>query len=410
MIPTTGRPGPAAFDMETSRRGNYDSGEDFVLEYGELRFTFNEDGLLRALRAGGAEARLRRRPPRRGGARRPRQPRCQRRDPRPRLSAGRARQRLLARADRPGRALPRPLAAAARLPRCLARPAGQRGRARRHLRQRDRQLRLRAAAERRRRRSSERRADRTRSRALLGPGRLPRQLARRRLDRVGAGLADRLGAVRPRRAARDSACRCPGGRGSVAGRSVLRARVECDQVVSPPSGGWRWRSRSASRRREGCARQRAPCAPREDGGPSRLSISTSASAPRAASRLAESIARSTAWLWESAEAAKLSAAVGARCPPATPRSPPAAPPRARGSPRARRVRRPLPRRLRRVSLLPARGAPTITTREPRPIGVSHSIASSVRSEEPSASRSLRPGDRKIVIARARRRPSPPRPR
>jgi hypothetical protein len=28
--------------METSRRGNYDSGDVFVLEYGELRFTFNE--------------------------------------------------------------------------------------------------------------------------------------------------------------------------------------------------------------------------------------------------------------------------------------------------------------------------------------------------------------------------------
>ena len=28
--------------METRRRGNYDSGDDFVLEYGELRFTFNE--------------------------------------------------------------------------------------------------------------------------------------------------------------------------------------------------------------------------------------------------------------------------------------------------------------------------------------------------------------------------------
>jgi len=28
--------------METVRRENYDSGEDFVLEYGELRFTFNE--------------------------------------------------------------------------------------------------------------------------------------------------------------------------------------------------------------------------------------------------------------------------------------------------------------------------------------------------------------------------------
>jgi hypothetical protein len=28
--------------METMKRGNYDSGDDFVLEYGELRFTFNE--------------------------------------------------------------------------------------------------------------------------------------------------------------------------------------------------------------------------------------------------------------------------------------------------------------------------------------------------------------------------------
>jgi hypothetical protein len=28
--------------MDKTRRGNYDSGEDFVLEYGELRFTFNE--------------------------------------------------------------------------------------------------------------------------------------------------------------------------------------------------------------------------------------------------------------------------------------------------------------------------------------------------------------------------------
>jgi hypothetical protein len=28
--------------MASTQRGNYDSGEDFVLEYGELRFTFNE--------------------------------------------------------------------------------------------------------------------------------------------------------------------------------------------------------------------------------------------------------------------------------------------------------------------------------------------------------------------------------
>lgn len=33
---------PVALFMHTEKRGNYDSGEDFVLEYGELRFTFNE--------------------------------------------------------------------------------------------------------------------------------------------------------------------------------------------------------------------------------------------------------------------------------------------------------------------------------------------------------------------------------
>jgi hypothetical protein len=45
MIPTTpgGERVSRLLDMETSRRGNYNSGEDFVLEYGELRFTFNEE-------------------------------------------------------------------------------------------------------------------------------------------------------------------------------------------------------------------------------------------------------------------------------------------------------------------------------------------------------------------------------
>jgi hypothetical protein len=43
MIPTTRGAGVSRHaPMDTSRRGNYDSGEDFVLEYGELRFTFNE--------------------------------------------------------------------------------------------------------------------------------------------------------------------------------------------------------------------------------------------------------------------------------------------------------------------------------------------------------------------------------
>jgi hypothetical protein len=41
MIPTVRRARRWAV-METARRENYDSGEDFVLEYGELRFTFNE--------------------------------------------------------------------------------------------------------------------------------------------------------------------------------------------------------------------------------------------------------------------------------------------------------------------------------------------------------------------------------
>jgi hypothetical protein len=39
---TTRRLGPAQGNMDTARRGNYESGSDYVLEYGELRFTFNE--------------------------------------------------------------------------------------------------------------------------------------------------------------------------------------------------------------------------------------------------------------------------------------------------------------------------------------------------------------------------------
>jgi hypothetical protein len=34
---------PGTYVMDKTRRGNYNSGEDFVLEYGELRFTFNEE-------------------------------------------------------------------------------------------------------------------------------------------------------------------------------------------------------------------------------------------------------------------------------------------------------------------------------------------------------------------------------
>ena len=49
--------------MDTTRRENYDSGEHFVLEYGELRFTFNEVDFAErceqaALRLGFVGARL----------------------------------------------------------------------------------------------------------------------------------------------------------------------------------------------------------------------------------------------------------------------------------------------------------------------------------------------------------------
>ena len=39
---TTRRATRAISTMDTARRGNYESGSDYVLEYGELRFTFNE--------------------------------------------------------------------------------------------------------------------------------------------------------------------------------------------------------------------------------------------------------------------------------------------------------------------------------------------------------------------------------
>ena len=38
----TPRRGRGLLSMDSIRRGNYNSGQDYVLEYGELRFTFNE--------------------------------------------------------------------------------------------------------------------------------------------------------------------------------------------------------------------------------------------------------------------------------------------------------------------------------------------------------------------------------
>jgi hypothetical protein len=49
--------------MQGTRRGNYNSGQDFVLEYGPLRFTFNEDDFAErceqaAIRLGFVDGRL----------------------------------------------------------------------------------------------------------------------------------------------------------------------------------------------------------------------------------------------------------------------------------------------------------------------------------------------------------------
>jgi hypothetical protein len=42
MMPTLPADDGDTAVMDTARRGNYESGSDYVLEYGELRFTFNE--------------------------------------------------------------------------------------------------------------------------------------------------------------------------------------------------------------------------------------------------------------------------------------------------------------------------------------------------------------------------------
>jgi hypothetical protein len=42
MMPTLPADEGCTAAMDTARRGNYESGSDYVLEYGELRFTFNE--------------------------------------------------------------------------------------------------------------------------------------------------------------------------------------------------------------------------------------------------------------------------------------------------------------------------------------------------------------------------------
>ena len=161
-------------DKKTTRRGNYESGSDYVLEYGELRFAFNEEDFGQrveqaAVKLGFVDQGLSQR-----GARRPPRPRRQRRDRRAQLAPRRAHQRELGGPGRPRQPQPRPLDPPPRLPRRLARPAGQGGRARRRLRRAHPDLRLRPAG--------------------------PQLRADRALQRAVAGAASPTGASRPRRA------------------------------------------------------------------------------------------------------------------------------------------------------------------------------------------------------------------
>ena len=124
-----------------------------------------------------------------------------------------------------------------------------------------------------------RRADRARARALLGPGRLPPLGARvlsGRLDRLGARLGDRLGAVLADEQLRPAACRCRAGRGSAGDRprrAPRRARSPSSRrragaaavaitVSEPPSRRLRaaasaLRAACGLQRRRGCRSARA---------------------------------------------------------------------------------------------------------------------------------------------------------
>ena len=44
--------------MDTTRRGNYESGTDYVFEYGELRFTFNERDFSERVELAGSKLRF----------------------------------------------------------------------------------------------------------------------------------------------------------------------------------------------------------------------------------------------------------------------------------------------------------------------------------------------------------------
>ncbi len=176
---------------------------------------------------------------------------------------------------------------------------------------------------------------------------------------------------------------------SIAGNlpALVSARSSAITVVSPPIGAaavaitvsepLSTRLRAAAitlRAAWGCS-------------PSSESISTTAWAPRAATRRAWSTTSSTALACASAEYPMLTDAAGAIEPwlhsPISSGRTPASASVTWSSSRPASV----PASRRSASVLPAREGPTIVTRDPRPNGVSHSIALSVGSSDPSLIRS-----------------------
>ena len=84
---------------ETARRGNYDSGSDYVLEYGELRFSFNERDFAQRVEQAAVKLDFVRQGFEGDELDRPARARGQRRDPRALLLPRRARKRALGRSS-----------------------------------------------------------------------------------------------------------------------------------------------------------------------------------------------------------------------------------------------------------------------------------------------------------------------
>ena len=150
---------------KATRRGNYESGSDYVLEYGELRFSFNEEDFSQRVEQAAVKLDFVEQGLRSDELHDLLELAVNGEIMEPSSTLGEHIVEQLDRAGRPRQPQPRPLDPAARLPRRLARPAGQGGRARRRLQRRHPHLRLRPARPRRR-------ADRTLTRALLGSPRL----------------------------------------------------------------------------------------------------------------------------------------------------------------------------------------------------------------------------------------------